>query len=202
MSTILTKNIWAVGRNYAKHAKEMQTDIPLEPFFFLKSGSSAQAGSKVSLPKWSIDVQHEIEIALRVDENLNYSHISLALDLTARDVQSLAKAKGLPWTLAKSFIDACPLGSWISLDEVQTFDLLSFKLIKNGLTVQKGYATDMLFKPKQLLEYLKMRFPLAPNDIILTGTPEGVGSLKDGDSLEGILQNDNRQILACHWDMV
>lgn len=202
MNSVLTKNIWAVGRNYIKHAQEMKADIPKEPFFFLKAGSSIESGSKISIPKWSTDVQHEVEIALWVDENLNYSHISLALDLTARDAQNLAKSKGLPWTLAKSFKGACPMGPWISLEEIQSFDSLSFELVKNRERVQKGQTTNMIFKPEQLLENIKMHFPLAPYDVILTGTPEGVGSLKAGDSLEATLQNENHKILTCHWDVV
>lgn len=202
MNSVLTKNIWAVGRNYIKHAQEMKADIPKEPFFFLKAGSSIESGSKISIPKWSADVQHEIEIALWVDENLKYSHISLALDLTARDAQNLAKSKGLPWTLSKSFKGACPIGPWISLNEIQSFESLSFDLVKNRQIVQKGHTADMLFKPDQLLENIKMHFPLAPYDVILTGTPEGVGSLKIGDSLEATLLNENHKILTCHWDVV
>lgn len=202
MNSVLTKNIWAVGRNYRKHAQEMQADIPNEPFFFLKSGSSIESGSLISLPKWSADVQHEIEIALWIDENLNYSHISLALDLTARDAQNIAKSKGLPWTLAKSFKGACPLGPWISLEEIPNIEMLSFNLEINNKQIQIGSAPDMIFKPKVLLEYIKMHFPLAPYDVILTGTPEGVGRLKIGDSLEATLLNENRKILSCHWDVV
>lgn len=202
MNSVLTKNIWAVGRNYAKHAHEMQAELPKEPFFFLKAGSSIESGSKISLPAWSTDVQHEIEIALWIDANLNYSHISLALDLTARDAQNVAKSKGLPWTLAKSFKGACPIGSWISLEEIVDFESLSFELVKNNQIAQKGHYTDMIFKPQQLLENIKMHFPLAPYDVVLTGTPEGVGGLKIGDSLEATLQNENHRILSCHWDIV
>ena len=103
MNALLSRNIWAVGRNYAKHAREMHDDVSTEPFFFLKAGNSIETSSKINLPTWSNDVQHEIEIALWIDENLNFSHISVALDLTARDAQMKAKTKGLPWTLAKSF---------------------------------------------------------------------------------------------------
>lgn len=202
MNSILTKNIWAVGRNYASHAREMQADVPAEPFFFLKAGSSLETGSKISLPAWSADVQHEIEIALWIDENLNYSHFSLALDLTARDAQNAAKAKGLPWTLAKSFKGACPIGSWISLDEISGLDALSFELTKNNKPVQSGRIKDMVFNPQRLLEYIKLHFPLAPYDIILTGTPEGVGTIRQGDSLIATLQNENHTILTCHWDAI
>lgn len=202
MNPILTKNIWAVGRNYAKHASEMKADIPTEPFFFLKAGTSVETGSKITLPTWSADVQHEIEIALWIDEKLNYSHFSLALDLTARDAQNAAKAKGLPWTLAKSFSGACPLGPWISLDEISGIEALSFELTKNNQPVQNGRASDMLFKPQQLLDYLKVHFPLAPYDVVLTGTPEGVGRISKGDSLSATLLKGNHKVLTCHWDVI
>lgn len=202
MNSVLTKNIWAVGRNYAKHASEMKADIPTEPFFFLKAGTSIETGSKLSLPSWSEDVQHEIEIALWIDENLNYSHFSLALDLTARDAQNAAKAKGLPWTLAKSFIGACPIGPWISLNEISDLQTLQLALAINNKPVQSGRASDMIFKPQQLLEYLKMHFPLAPYDVVLTGTPEGVGRINRGDSLVATLQNGKHKLLTCHWDVI
>ncbi|MBY0554808.1 fumarylacetoacetate hydrolase family protein [bacterium] len=202
MSTQLVKNIWAVGRNYQAHAAEMKAEVPKEPFFFLKSGSCLEHNSKITLPTWSNDVHHEIEIALWIDENLNFSHISLALDLTARDAQNLAKSKGLPWTLAKSFKGSCPIGQWISLQDVQSIESLSLELVKNKQMAQKGQASDMIFKPQQLLEYVKKHYPLQPHDVILTGTPEGVASLKSGDLLQARLQSGNREILACHWDVV
>lgn len=202
MKSTLIKNIWAVGRNYAKHAQEMNAEIPTEPFFFLKAGSSINTSSKISLPTWSSDVQHELEIALWLDENLQYTHISLALDLTARDAQNAAKTKGLPWTLAKSFKGACPLGPWISLEEISNFENLSIELIKNNKPVQVGHYEEMIFKPQVLLEFLKHRFPVMPYDVVLTGTPEGVGGLKSGDSLQATLQNEKQRILACHWDVI
>lgn len=202
MSTQLVKNIWAVGRNYQAHAAEMKAEIPKEPFFFLKSGSCLEANSKICLPSWSNDVHHEIEIALWIDENLNYSHFSLALDLTARDAQNLAKSKGLPWTLAKSFKGSCPIGQWISLQDIQSIENLSLQLIKNKQLAQKGQASDMIFKPQVLLDYVKKHYPVQPYDVILTGTPEGVASLKSGDLLQATLQSEDREILACHWDVV
>ena len=202
MNSVLTKNIWAVGRNYINHAREMKAEIPAEPFFFLKAGTAIETGSKITLPDWSNDVQHEIEIALWIDENLNYSHFSLALDLTARDAQNAAKAKGLPWTLAKSFSGACPIGPWISLNEISDLQALQLELAINNKPVQSGRASDMIFKPQQLLEYLKLHFPLAPYDVILTGTPEGVGRINKGDSLVATLQNGKHKVLTCHWDVI
>ncbi len=202
MKTHLTHHIWAVGRNYADHAKEMKAEIPKEPFFFLKAGSCLETSSKITLPAWSNDVHHELEIAFRLDENLQLSHVSLALDLTARDAQATAKAKGLPWTLAKSFKGACPIGSWISLNDIQSLDSLSLTLYKNKQLVQNGRLTDTIFKPEQLLKYVLEYYPVEPNDIVLSGTPEGVGPLKPGDVLEAHLLSENRELLACHWDVI
>ncbi len=202
MTQNLTQNIWAVGRNYLAHAQEMKAETPSTPFFFLKSGSCLTTDSKIFLPNWSTDVQHEIEIALRLDENLNFSHMALALDLTARDAQSLAKAKGLPWTLAKSFKGSCPISDWLTLKNIPTLNELSFELIKNKQIVQKGTAQDMIFKPLDLLSFAKIHYPLQPNDIVLTGTPSGVERLKNGDQLLANLYSNKLELLSCHWDVI
>jgi 2-keto-4-pentenoate hydratase/2-oxohepta-3-ene-1,7-dioic acid hydratase in catechol pathway len=202
MSRQITQNIWAVGRNYADHAKEMNAPVPKTPMFFLKSGGCLNSGTKIELPKWSNNIHHEIEIALFVDDKLNFSHITLALDLTARDAQETAKKAGQPWTLAKSFTGACPVGNWISLLDVGPFEQLRFDLKKNKTVVQAGKSSDMIFKPSQLLEFVKNHYPLSPNDIILTGTPEGVGPLASGDLLQAELRSEKQSLLTCHWDVI
>lgn len=202
MNPKLIRNIWAVGRNYAAHAAEMKAEAPTEAFFFLKAGSCLETASKIHLPRWSAEIHYELEIAFWIDQNLNFSYLTLALDLTARDVQAAAKSKGLPWTLAKSFAGACPLGPWIDLESAGHIDSLSLTLLKNTQIVQHGFARDMIFSPQFLLNYVKNRYPVAPFDVLLTGTPEGVGSVKSGDLLEARLHSDNREILTCHWDIV
>ncbi|MEQ1723114.1 MAG: fumarylacetoacetate hydrolase family protein, partial [Pseudobdellovibrio sp.] len=107
-----------------------------------------------------------------------------------------------PWTLAKSFKGACPIGPWLSLQDISSLDSLSLELVKNKQLAQKGQASDMIFKPQQLLEYVKKHYPIQAGDIILTGTPEGVAALKSGDLLTARLQSENREILACHWDVI
>ena len=201
MMSAHVRNIWAVGRNYLEHAKEMNAEIPKTPLFFLKAGSCIETSSQIQLPHWSNDVHHELELALWLDSELKASHISLALDLTARDAQSLAKAKGLPWTQAKSFKAACPLGPWVPLEDL-SLPTLHFSLEKNGKIVQQGQYADMIFKPERLIEHVKNFYPVCPHDVILTGTPEGVGPLKSGDTLRALLQSENREILACHWDVI
>jgi acylpyruvate hydrolase len=198
----MTNNIWAVGRNYSDHAKEMKSEVPTEPFFFLKSGACLNFDKQILLPTWSNDVQHELEIAFLLDEKLTFSGFTLALDLTARDAQNRAKEKGLPWTLAKSFVGACPIGNWKDISKLPELNTLLLKLLKNGQTAQDGFAKDMLFKPERLLKDLKLRFPLQPMDILLTGTPAGVSKLTSGDHLEAILQSENETILTCQWDVL
>ena len=202
MSLQLTKNIWAVGKNYVAHVKEMNTVIPEKPLIFLKSGNCLNPSSVIKLPAWSNEIHYELEIAFRVDENLSFSHVSLALDLTARDAQKNAKEKGEPWTLAKSFSGACPVGSWIPMAEVADMSALQFKLIKNKIVVQHGALKDMVFKPLELLDYVKNHFPVTAHDILITGTPEGVGLLTSGDLLEAHLSDDRQILLTCHWDVI
>lgn len=201
MQQKLIKNIWAVGRNYADHAVEMKAEVPKSPFFFLKAGSTSESGSKIKLPKWSNDVHHELEIAYKIDENLSFSHITLALDLTARDAQAEAKSKGLPWTLAKSFTGSCPIGAWIDLREISTQESLEIELQKNKKVVQTGNLKQMIFKPEALLNYLKEHYPITPHDVLLTGTPAGVGPLSSGDILEATLRANSHTLLTCLWDV-
>lgn len=201
MQQKLIKNIWAVGRNYADHAAEMKAEIPKTPFFFLKAGSTNESGSKIKLPKWSKDVHHELEIAYRIDDNLSFSHITLALDLTARDAQAEAKSKGLPWTLAKSFKGSCPIGSWIDLNEISAKESLKIELKKNNKIVQSGDLSQMIFKPDALLKFLKEHYPIEASDVVLTGTPAGVGPLASGDLLEATLRANSHTLLTCLWDV-
>ncbi len=192
------QNIWAVGRNYARHAAEMKADIPTEPLFFLKAGSCLHLENKINLPAWSKEINYELELAFLIDENLNFSHLTLALDLTARDQQALAIKNGTPWTLSKSFKQSCPIATWIKLDEMENF---KFYLEKNNQKVQQGSLNEMLFKPVQLLNYAKDHFPIIKNDILLTGTPEGVGPLQMGDKLNAKLFSElqNKEILNTNW---
>ncbi len=196
------ENIWCVGRNYADHAKEMQAAVPKSPLIFLKSAGCLNSSSKVNLPTWSQEIHHEIELALLIDDNFLVSHVTLALDLTARDAQEFAKKSGGPWTLAKSFRGACPIGSWLSVLDCEDLNDLRLTLTKNKSVVQSSPTANMIFKPHILIQYIKQHFPLAPGDIILTGTPAGVGPIYSGDILLGELQGSNRTLLTCHWDVI
>ncbi len=197
----LIRNVWAVGRNYADHAAEMKSEVPKTPMIFLKAGTTCNSDRLIRLPKWSKEVHYELEIAFRFDQNLGFTDMTLALDLTARDAQTEAKSKGSPWTLAKSFTGSCPLGEWISLQDLKDANELSFELIKNGKPVQAARADQMIFKPEVLRTYVRNYFPVVEGDVLLTGTPAGVGPLTSGDGLEATLRAGTKTLLTCFWDV-
>mgnify|MGYP003683409099 CR=1 FL=1 len=179
-----TSTIWCVGRNYAKHAKEMNEETPQSPLIFIKSGGCLEKSSQLTLPSFSKDVHHELEIALKLNDQLQPESIALALDLTARDIQGDLKKNGLPWALAKSFKGSCPISEWIPFKGDQWFAQLCFQMEIEGTLRQYGETKDMVFQPQELIHYLKSIYPLQPGDIILSGTPEGVGPLNPGEQIQ------------------
>lgn len=179
-------NIWCVGRNYSEHAQELGNALPEEPLIFLKAGSCRTLGPTIHLPSWSKDVHHELEIAFQFNEDLNFSHVALALDLTERQRQAQLKAKGQPWTLAKSFTGACPMSdpmALASLGGLQGVLNWDFSLEVNGELRQKGRLSEMIFNLETLRIFVKSHFPVQPQDWLLTGTPAGVATLKNKDQL-------------------
>lgn len=181
----MIQNIWAVGRNYADHAKELGNEVPTEPMIFLKAGSTATLGAKeITLPAWAQDVHHEVELALQFDENLQIDEACIALDLTERAKQNQLKAKGHPWTLAKSFTGSCPLSGFFPVTDLEELKNLEIILKVNGETRQAGSTSQMIFSLEKLIEYVRQHFPVQPGDLLLTGTPAGVGPIRSGDTLE------------------
>lgn len=183
VSTI--KNIWCIGRNYIAHAKELGNPVPASPMIFLKAGTCINTSGTITLPDWTEDIHHECELAVVLDKNLQPKSLALALDLTARAVQSQLKEQSAPWTLAKSFKGACPVSSFIPWSSAEDFQNLAFTFYKNDQRVQSGSPKDMLFPLPTLLSHLEKHFPISENDLILTGTPSGVGPIQKGDHLRG-----------------
>ncbi len=173
--------LWCVGRNYADHAKEMKQQVTSEPLIFLKAGACLTQKQLLPLPSFSQEIHHEIELAVHLGPDLKPSLIALALDLTARDIQAEAKKKGQPWTLAKSFHHACPISPWFTYQGDNWFANLEFSLKVNGELRQQGHISQMIFNLTSILNFLNTRFPIQPGDIILTGTPSGVGPIYGGD---------------------
>lgn len=185
-----------VGRNYAAHAKELNNPIPSEPILFIKPASSAiPLAPTFSIPQDQGSVHHELEIAILIGKpllNANEDDVAeaiiglgLGLDLTLRDVQAKLKEKGHPWERAKSFDGACPLTEFVSTDKllIDDWQNIGLKLEKNGQLQQQGNSADMLFAILPLIAHMSSNFSLQPGDVILTGTPAGVGPLEVGDSL-------------------
>lgn len=191
-------NIWCVGRNYVDHAKELNNPLPEKPLIFLKAGSCLTREKSFTLPTHLGEIHHECELALKLDAQGQPSQIGLALDLTARAVQADAKKKGEPWTLAKSFKEACPISDFIDFQDFSFFESLSFHFSVNGQIVQKGGPKDFIFPLPTLLKTLKENFPLAPGDLLLTGTPAGVGPLRKGDRLDAEILGH----LSMTWNVI
>ena len=184
-----------IGRNYAKHAAEMKSDVPAEPMVFLKPSTALIGdGEQIVLPARSQDVHHEVELVAvigRGGKNLaeadalqHVAAYAVGLDMTARDVQSVAKKKGHPWSVAKGFDTFAPLGPLAPADAVADPQDLTIALTVGGQTRQSASTRDMLFSVAALVAYCSTIFTLEPGDLIYTGTPEGVGPVQEGDELE------------------
>ncbi|WP_447527727.1 fumarylacetoacetate hydrolase family protein [Vreelandella sp. TE19] len=184
-----------VGRNYADHAKELQNPVPSEPLLFIKPATSVVDITKPLDPPFSRgDVHYEAELALLIGETLTHATheqaeraivgIGLAMDLTLRDVQTQLKEKGHPWETAKAFDGACPLSAFLPLSRVPNWNALTFTLDINGEQRQYGEGADMLFAIPTLVAEMSRHFTLEPGDVILTGTPAGVGELPRGAALK------------------
>ncbi|KAH6902423.1 mitochondrial protein [Coprinopsis sp. MPI-PUGE-AT-0042] len=200
------KKIVAIGRNYVAHAKELGNATPKEPFFFLKPTSSyLPSGGKVEIPR-GVVAHHEVELGLVIGKTgrdikqadassyisgysarqliLIFSCSALAVDMTARNVQDKVKKAGLPWSSAKGFDTFTPIGSFIPKSKILDPHNLRLKLTVNGQTKQDGTTGDMMFKIPQLVENVSSIMTLEEGDVILTGTPSGVGPIQPGDKIE------------------
>lgn len=189
--------ILCVGRNYVNHAKELGNEVPKEPVIFMKPDSALmRQRDAFYIPDFTNDVHYEAELVvrfMRLGKNIEskfapkyYQEITLGLDLTARDVQSQLKAKGLPWEKAKAFDQSAVVGDWLKLEELP--ETIHFQLYKNGELVQDGNSEHMLFSIPQLVEHCSSYFTIKIGDLLFTGTPEGVGPVKAGDVLEGFIE--------------
>ncbi|MDT8400378.1 MAG: fumarylacetoacetate hydrolase family protein [Bacteroidales bacterium] len=190
--------IICIGLNYRDHAEEMGKPLPREPLVFLKPDSSLLKRNKpFFIPGFSDNIHYEAEIVLRicklgrsVAEKFAYRYfdrITLGIDMTARDLQSSLSAAGKPWEIAKSFDGAAPLGEFISLDEAGDANDISFRLEKNGKTVQKGNTSLLIFSFDSIISYVSRFFTLKTGDLIFTGTPSGVGPVSRSDRLTGYI---------------
>jgi acylpyruvate hydrolase len=192
--------ILAIGRNYAEHIAELNNEVPDEPVIFFKPDTAIlRRNEPFYYPDYSQDIHYEAELILRISregKNVDkkfahkyYDAIGLGIDFTARDLQSKAKAKGLPWTLAKGFNGSAPVSDWLPLTDFQDLQNISFRLDVNGTTKQAGNSNMMLNTFDDIIAYISRYITLKQGDIIFTGTPEGVGPVQIGDRLEGYVED-------------
>lgn len=189
-----------IGRNYEKHAAEMRSAVPEEPMIFLKPSTAiVRSGGSVVLPTASRDVHHEVELVAvigrrgrNIPEREAASHVAgyaVGLDMTARDLQARAKEKGHPWSVAKGFDTFAPLGDVVPAAQVPDPSALTVRLRINGVPRQEGHTSDMIFPVARLVAYCSTIFTLEPGDLLYTGTPEGVGPVREGDVLEASIED-------------
>lgn len=188
-----------IGRNYAAHAKELGQPVPNEPVFFLKPSTAClYPGRPILLPDIPGEIEHELELVVAMDGYASavpmgmalgmVSHFTLGLDLTARTLQQELKAQGLPWEKAKAWDGSAVLGE-VELPMTASTDLQAFaiELRKNGVVVQKDTTANMLFSVAEQIAHVSRYVTFEPGDLLFTGTPAGVGSIQEGDVLEGFL---------------
>jgi len=187
-----------LARTYKKHAKEMESEVTEDPILFLKPTSSVISnGESIVFPEMSKCLHHEIELGVIISKKgkniskekaLDYVlGYCLCLDITARDIQSEAKKNGWPWSIAKGFDTFAPISNVVlKNDDVDPNDLdLSLKV--NSEIRQKSNTKNMVFSVEKIIEYVSGIMTLEPGDLIMTGTPEGVGEITKGDILEAQL---------------
>lgn len=208
MSTVLLKpdketkvgKIVCVGQNYVRHIEELKSKRTKDPLLFFKPATAIlNVANLIMLPGISNEVHHETELALLIGkEAKNISKSSwkeyvagtgIALDLTLRDIQREAKKNGLPWAVCKGFDGSCPISSFVSLDSIADIQSLNIELYVNSAKRQSGFTGDMIWPVDELLAYITTIFTLEPGDIVLTGTPDGVGEIQPGDHLRAIISN-------------
>lgn len=191
--------IVCIGRNYAEHIKELGNQTPDKPVIFIKPASAlVNSGGTVVIPEHSDDCHHEIELAVLIGKmakdvavDVALDHVSgyaVALDLTLRDVQSTQKSKGLPWEIAKAFDTSCPLSDFVSASEIADPQNLQLKLTVSGEVRQDGNTRHMMRSVAELIAAASSYFTLEEGDILLTGTPSGVGRIVSGDLLEASIE--------------
>lgn len=197
-SPIRVPKIVCVGRNYREHAAEMKVEVPIEPVLFLKPPTAiVHDGQPIVRPPFSAELHYEAEMVVLVgkggrnlDPERAWDHVAgygIGLDMTLRDVQAAAKAKGLPWAVAKGFDTSAPVSTFVSAADLGPRPVFDVTCLVNGAVRQKGSTAAMIFDVGRLLAFISTIFTLEEGDLVFTGTPEGVGPVAPGDVIEARL---------------
>lgn len=197
--------IFCIGRNYADHAKEMNSAVPTEPMVFMKPPTALLIDNKpFYIPEWTSEVHYEGEIVLRVCKNgkyvqpefahTYYDHIGYGIDFTARDVQQRVKDKGHPWEIAKGFDGSAAVATFVPIAGLDK-GALTIQTKLNGAVVQDSSSGELIFDFDTLVCHISKYFTLQQGDYIFTGTPAGVGPVSIGDRVEGFI--NGQHLLTC-----
>lgn len=192
--------IICIGRNYHAHIKELGNEIPAEPVFFIKPDTSLLVRNRpFYYPDFSSDIHYEAELVLKICKvgktiqprfaHTYYDKIGLGIDFTARDIQDRAKKAGLPWFTAKGFDQSAPVSQFIPKSDFPDLKNIQFSLNLNGEPVQKGNTSLMIYPFDEIIAHASRFVTLRTGDLIFTGTPSGVGSVRIGDLLEGYIED-------------
>ena len=193
------RRIYCIGRNYADHAIEMGFDPNKEPpFFFQKNNSNIVIDGKFPYPLQTKDVHHELEMVVALKSggtNISLEKASdhiygyaVGLDMTRRDLQGVAKKMGRPWEIGKAFEKSAPIGVLSKIEETGKLDEGKIVLKLNGKMKQEGNLNMMIWKVSEIISHLSQFYDISAGDIIMTGTPAGVGPVQKGDKLEGTIE--------------
>ena len=194
--------IFAIGRNYADHIKELNNERPSEPVIFTKPDTALlKNNAPFFYPDFSKDIHYEVELVLRISKegkNIQekfaskyYDAIGIGIDFTARDLQQKAKEKGLPWDIAKGFNGSAPVSDkFIPVNEFADLKNINFSLKLDNEFKQQGNTSLMLFNFDYIISYLSRFFTLRTGDLIFTGTPKGVGPVTVGNVLSAYIENE------------
>lgn len=192
--------IICIGQNYSEHIKELNSETPKEPLFFLKPDSAVLLNKHpFVIPEFTNEVHYEVEVLVRINRlgkyiapkfaHKYYNEIGLGIDFTARDLQRECKAKGHPWEKAKAFDGSAVIGEWINKENFKDLRDIDFHLKKNDKIVQSGNTADMVYDIDTLIAYVSQYMTLKIGDILFTGTPAGVGPVAIDDKLTGYLNS-------------
>lgn len=188
---ITPSKIICIGRNYVEHIKELGNEVPSSMVIFLKPNSSVSK----EIFTCSDKIHYEAEISFLIEDD-EISGVGFGLDLTKREIQSKLKEKGLPWERAKAFDNSAVFSEFVKCKDINS---LHVRLYINDKLVQDGGVELMMYKPDEILKEIKSFMSFEDGDIIMSGTPKGVGVINSGDKFVGEILEDNRVLIQREW---
>jgi fumarylpyruvate hydrolase len=190
----MIRNVYCVGRNYKLHAAELGNAVPESPMIFMKPTHAAvpMNGAAIWLPAAFGNIHYEAELVVKIGKPYEngvqaqdiIDAFALGIDFTMREVQDILKTKQHPWLKAKGFKYSAPLTEFQQLSSLEELSAETFSLTINGIEKQRGHIEDTIFNLQQLVDEIGTHYGLNEGDIIFTGTPAGVGAIKDGDQMK------------------